>query len=146
MKESHIGTHTLPIMVIAQQDGKRPVELIESYLQVPVIGRPVDKGYTVELDVDAVKPILAQELREMADYLDAQAFEDEHPKGELFRHRDICDPHDELYITEVDRNAPDTGLHFGAHNADNHCVVQVRLEKLDELIKVLTEWRSRRVG
>ncbi|TXS78693.1 hypothetical protein [Streptomyces sp. sk2.1] len=77
MTELHIATHTVPIAVIARQDGKRPVELIESYLQVPVTSRPVDGGYTAELDVRAVKRLLAEELREIADHIDVEAFKDE---------------------------------------------------------------------
>ncbi|MFB7845519.1 hypothetical protein ACFC34_00585 [Streptomyces sp. NPDC056053] len=77
MTELHIGTHTVPIAVVALQEGKRPVELIESYLQVPVTGRPVDGGYTAELDVRAAKRLLAEELRELADHIDAKACEDE---------------------------------------------------------------------
>lgn len=66
--------------------------------------------------------------------------------SEVFRHRDVGDPRDELYVLEVDEAAPDLGLHFGCHNPDDHAVVQVRPEALDQLIAALTEWKARRAG
>lgn len=60
----------------------------------------------------------------------------------LFRHRDVGDPRDELYVMEVDERTPGDGLYFGAHNADAHVVVQVRPAHVDELIAALTAWKA----
>ncbi|MGJ5693626.1 hypothetical protein ACM6RM_10655 [Streptomyces pratensis] len=66
--------------------------------------------------------------------------------AELFRHRDIGDPCDEVYILDVEEDAPDLGVYIGCHNPDAHVVVQVRAEKVDELIAALTTWAARRDG
>lgn len=63
--------------------------------------------------------------------------------GDLFRHRDVGDPRDELYVLDVDERAPYLGLYFGCHNADEHCVVQLRPAAIDELLAVLNEWKTR---
>lgn len=66
--------------------------------------------------------------------------------AELFRHRDVCDPSDELYVLDVDERFPDFGLLFGCHNPDNHCVVQLRPEAIEKLLGVLTEWKARNLA
>lgn len=63
--------------------------------------------------------------------------------AELFRHRDVGDPSDELYVLDVDERFPDLGLHFGCHNPDQHCAVQLRPEAIEKLLDVLIEWKAR---
>jgi hypothetical protein len=65
--------------------------------------------------------------------------------AELFRHRDVGDPSDELYVLEVNEKFPDLGLHFGCHNPDQHSVVQLRPEAIDKLLGALIEWKARRL-
>lgn len=60
----------------------------------------------------------------------------------LFEHLDIGDC-DRLYVMRADSKLPDLGVLIGCHGADEHSLVQLRPEALDQLIRVLQRELSR---